>query len=423
MMAGPSYLQSIGTESTGHKDTLKDHIVDKLIENVLSVSLPSSTAVQSNDVLNNTIEKPAIPSDEPDFSLSILASNLRKLNARTGLLLILPATISHILSWHQPTLTLSMLMLYSYICFYPFLLSALPALLVLVGVLIPGYDYRHPSSQNLLPARFYKHNSVIEAETERLEIQEMIEVQLKRQKAENEKVLVERLRDLQNRLGRLVEAFDKLEHFVNHVGSFKDERRASATYLFLMMLIFSTTYFASFVPPHLAILSLGWIIVVYSHPVIKVKVQKFLKNYFEQESVVVTAIKSLEKTEVIIDFEPEEREVELFELQRVGLTPRQWVPWLYTPIIYEPQSPLRKRHARPPGTRFLEDAQPPIGWFFKEDEPWVLDTKTKGWVSQRGIRFVELDLENSWAYDYKDDERGEWRRRRRVRKCYSYGCS
>ena len=53
----------------------------------------------------------------------------------------------------------------------------------------------------------------------------------------------------------------------------------------------------------------------------------------------------------------------------------------------------------------------------------MLDTKTKGWVSQRGIRFVELDLENSWAYDYKDDERGGMARRRWVRKCYSYGCS
>jgi hypothetical protein len=422
-MAGSNYLQSVGAKSTGHKDTTKDHIVDKLIESVLSVSLPSSTTARSNGVSNNITQKSKNLSDEPDFSLSILAFNLRKLNARTGLLLALPGTISHVLSWHQPTLTMSVLMLYTYMCFYPFLLSALPALLVLVGVLIPGYDYRHPISHNLLSARFYKHDSVIEAETERLEIQEMIELQMKKQQAENEKVFIERLRDLQNGLGRLVEVFDKLEHFVKHVGSFKDERRASATYLFLMMLIFSTTYFASFVPPHLAILFTGWTIIICSHPVIRVKVQKFLKEYFEQESFVVTAIKSLEKTEVIIDFEPEERKVELFELQRVGLTPRQWIPWLYTPVVYEPQSALRKRHARPPGTRFLEDAQPPSGWFFKEDEPWVLDTKTKGWVSHRGIRFVELDLENSWAYDYKDNERGEWRRRRWVRKCYSYGCS
>lgn len=419
----PSYLHSADIASANHKDNVRDHIVDKVIENVLSASLQLPATTQTNFKSESTMNQKETAPNEPDFSLSIFASNLRKISSKAGLLLLLPGLISHVLSWHQPALTISILVVYTYICFYPFLLCSLPVVLVLGSVLVPGYNDRHPISPNLLPIKFYKHHDIIDAEAEELAIQEMVELQLKKQRAYNEKMLIERLRDLQNGLGQLVQAFEEIEYFISNIGSFKDERKASATYLFLMMLIFSTTYFASFVSPHLVMIAIGWSLIVCLHPSIKVKVQKFLKEYFETDSVFLIAIKSLEKTEIIVDFAPDKQSVEIFELQKVGLTPRQWTPWLYTPVVYEIESSLRKKHERPLGTRFLEDIQPPRDWFFKDDDPWKLDTKTKVWVAHRGIKFVELDIENSWVYDYKNNERGDWRRRRWIRKCYSYGRS
>lgn len=298
---------------------------------------------------------------------------------------------------------------------------AVPATLILVGIMAPGYDKRHPMPSKLLPTKF-QYKDPLEAEAEESEMKELVEIQLQRQKEETEKVLMERLRDLQNMLGGLVKAMDAMEAFVIGVGSFANEAKSTALYLFLLMALFSTLYIASFVPTNIAICSAGWIAALLGHPVIQERAIALNKAYWEMpDSSLVEFIRKLETEDVILDFPPEEREVELFELQRVGLTPRQWTPWVFTPIVYEMQSPLRISMERPPGTRFMEDVEPPEGWFFKDDSPWEVDKCTKAWVAYRGIRNVELDLENAWAYDYKYDERGEWRRRRWLRKCYRYG--
>lgn len=310
--------------------------------------------------------------------------------------------------------------MYTYACFYPFLLTAIPALLVLALVLAPGYNRRHPINTDNLPTKFLRPNR-LDSEIEEIELKEFIEAQLQQQKEDSEAALSERLRNLQNMLGGLVKAIEGVETFVNTIGSFSNEGKATALYLFLLMTLFSTLYSASFVPTNAAVCITGWLVIVLSHPAIAPTVKALNKAYWETpDSAISEFIKKLEKDDVILDYPPDERQVEVFELQRVGLTPRQWTPWVFTPFVYEMQSPLRISMERPPGTRFLDDVEPPEGWFFDGESQWEVDTSTKGWVAHRGIRYLELDVENAWAYDYKDDERGEWRRRRWLRKCYRY---
>lgn len=403
------------------KEKAKNKVVDKAIEGILTMSLPDSKAFknESEAKINSSADSNSESLQSPDFSLSLIATNIRKLNARAGVLLILPGTLSHILSWHQPSLTLSCLVIYTYACFYPFLIAAGPALLVLLKVLIPGYNERHPASSYSLSKYLHRHIGS-DNEQEALEMQELIDLQQKQQESE-QRVLVERLKDLQNSLGRLVKGIEKFEDFVYKVGSFRDERKATALYIFLLIFTFGTIILVSLIPTHVNMCFYGWCAFVLNHPQVKPPVKQWLKEYFAKESVIAKAIRILEEEDVIVDFNPEERTVELFELQKVGLTKHQWIPWLFTPVVYDMNSAMRKSQERPPGTRFLNDVASPEGWFFKDDDEWVIDKCTKSWVAQRGIRCVELDTENAWAYDFKDGNRGDWRRRRWTRKCYSNG--
>lgn len=349
---------------------------------------------------------------------------------RAGILLKIQGTFYHILSWHKPALTLSVLGIFTYTCLYPQLILCSPIIFLLAGIMAPGFDKRHPRSADNLPTKFYRRD-LLEAEAEEFEVQELVETQNQRKREERERALVARIRDLQNFLGALVSAIDALEEFIHGIGSFKHESKATALYLVLLMTLISVVYVASFIPPSIAICGSTWIAVSLCHPLLQKKAKKTNNKYWKSRNrrSVADWFKEFQADDIIIDEPPEEREVEIFELQRQGLTPRQWTPWVFTPVVYELMSPLRMSMSRPPGTRFLSDVQPPEGWFFYEedevdndgnDASWAIDPKVKDWVSHRGLRCLELDLDSAWAYDYLDEERGEWRRRRWLRKCYRH---
>ena len=77
-----------------YEDTPKDHIIDGIIEKILSVNFPElSSSSQNHNQESHIHDAPendpdsadATPNDtdnEPDLSLPLLASNIRKLNAR-----------------------------------------------------------------------------------------------------------------------------------------------------------------------------------------------------------------------------------------------------------------------------------------------------------------------------------------------------
>lgn len=337
------------------------------------------------------------------------------------MLLLLPATLLHIMSWHQPAFTLSVLILYTYFCFYPYILTAIPGALVLTMILAPGYDLKHPRNPDTLPTKFLRP-SHLASEAEHSELEEMKANQRALLAAQSEKQLLERLRDLQNALARVVKSIERIEGFVYAVGGFVDEEKSTALYMFLLLGLSFTVYMASKVPTSVAVCSFGWLVVLPNHPLVSAHFKAALRAYFEKESFVVKGLRHLQNKEVIIDYPPEERTVEVFELQRVGLTPRQWTPWVFTPHPYEIMSPARLKNDRPPGSRFLDDVLPPEGWFFDDSHAeWQVDLRPKDWVAHKGIRYAEVDVDGGWVYDWTEyQERGEWRRRRWLRTCFRY---
>jgi len=104
--------------------------------------------------------------------------------------------------------------------------------------------------------------------------------------------------------------------------------------------------------------------------------------------------------DIILDSAPETREVEIFELQHLS-SAGEWESWIFSASPYDPLSSARIQGARPVGTRFFEDVQPPNGWSWSEKK-WALDLWSREWVEERIITGVEVETEGErWVYDIK----------------------
>lgn len=350
---------------------------------------------------------------------------------RAGIFLKWQGKLVHVMSWHQPALTLSVLFITTYLCFFPYIIICLPIIYMLTSVMAPNFDKRHPRPADTLPTKYF-HRTGLGAEAIEFEIEELELSRMRQRKENSEKALLELVRDLQNCLHGLVTAIESFEAFIQGLGSFRNEERSSALYLLLLGGLITIIYIASFIPSHIAICGLIWAAVVSNHPKLRKKSKKGTKKLPKKADSKFKLFspewfKAFVQSEIIIDEKPETKLVEIFELERQGLTPRQWSPWSFSPLVYELLSPLRVSESRPPGSRFLSDVKPPAGWFFVDSrlsgdsgDEWYVDTEVKAWVAHRAIRCVELELDGAWAYDYSEESRGEWRRRRWLRRCYRY---
>lgn len=106
------------------------------------------------------------------------------------------------------------------------------------------------------------------------------------------------------------------------------------------------------------------------------------------------AMSALEKlTDISLDTDPEEREVEIFEVQHraPGLSESGWENFLFSPQPYDPLSPSRIAGDRPRGCRFFDDVQAPSGWKWKSKK-WELDLDCREWVVERMITGVGFEV-------------------------------
>ncbi|KFX91601.1 hypothetical protein O988_07676, partial [Pseudogymnoascus sp. VKM F-3808] len=95
--------------------------------------------------------------------------------------------------------------------------------------------------------------------------------------------------------------------------------------------------------------------------------------------------------DIMLDMEPETREVEVFELQKLD-SRGEWEPWLYSASPYDPLAAPRIANERPRGTQFFEDVAPPRDWEWSEKK-WNLDLWSREWVEERIITGVEVETE------------------------------
>ncbi|ANB15646.1 Pex28p [Sugiyamaella lignohabitans] len=236
------------------------------------------------------------------------------------------------------------------------------------------------------------------------------------------KDMLKSVRQLQALLNDIANLLDVIEELFYGIGSFAgDERTSTAVYLLLLIGIFILPVGASLIPVNFSVAVMGWAAVGLLHPVVGKEVKRIKVEYLDVEELILGDLfRDFEAKEIIIENHgPEDtREVEIFELQRQGLTPRLWDAWVFTPLIYSEKSIYRISEERPPGCAFIESVLPPPGWYFDDQHPWILDEMTKAWVLDRSVLNVEIDLDEHWAYDYRGGQRGEWRRRRWTRTCF-----
>lgn len=388
----------------------RDRVVDKIIEKIIASQLPENVEPKKN-----VAKKQA----SSDFSLSVLASNIRKLNSKVKVLLQVQAHITDALSWRQPTKTISILFIYTIFCVRPYFLIGLPILCVLVFIMTPGYNSRHPLPDRLSPSQHFirKQNgySSADAESDFHEEQEMVKQELINNQKESRELLT-KLTDLQNTMTSVVNIVEAIDDFLNNIGTFAQEKRATAIYILLLISLFATVYISSFIDFRFAVMVFGWVGLIAIHPTVNMQINKAKKLYWDlDEPLVLDVVDYFEKLEVIDEKKDEFKLVEVFEIQRQGLTSREWIPCVFSQEIYDINSITHKAKQRPSGTRFLHDVKAPQGWKFKKQEKWEIDQRPYEWILMHGIQNVQI-ADEYWAYDYYTEADVERQQKARMRQ-------
>lgn len=330
----------------------------------------------------------------PGFNLSTMSYNFRHFNARIGVVFRFQADVERLLAWRRPARTLSLLAVYSFVCLDPYLLPALPMVLLLLAVLAPAFVARHPA-----PPRGTLSSEQAVGYSPRGPL--LAPAATVRPARELSSDFFRNMRDLQNGMADFSHAHDKVVDLVVPLTNFSDEALSSTLFLFLVAGAALMAIAAHVVPWRLLFLAAGWALVAADHPAVKALVRAQHRQHLRpREQSARSWLDAWVAADVILDEAPETCEVEIFELQR---REAEWEPWLFTPSPYEPLSPARINGERPRGTRFFEDVLPPPGWEWSEKK-WALDLWSREWVEERIITGVEVETEGErWVYDMHDD--------------------
>lgn len=220
------------------------------------------------------------------------------------------------------------------------------------------------------------------------------------------------MRDLQNVMADFSDAHDATVSIIAPLTNFSNEKLSSALFLggtVATALLFLT---AHMVPIRLVMLAGGNAAILANNPKIRLFFQGLLEDVGglemdaplgeEEERELFgqpvpktpsAAVSALEQfADISLDTDPEEREVEIFEVQyRAQGTESGWENFLFSPLPYDPLSPNRIAGDRPRGCRFFDDVRAPSGWKWKSKK-WELDLDCREWVVERMITGVGFEV-------------------------------
>lgn len=417
----------------------RQSIQDRLFNSVLAQIIPSEAPVDG-DVDDAAQGKKDRRSKKyvyrPEFGPRLMAYNFRRFNARIGVAFVLENRLIYLFTWRKPTATLSFLAIYSLLCLKPHLLPLIPLGMLLFGIMVPSFLARHPTPAND-PRIEPSFRGPPTAPASRVKPAPDLSTDFWRN-----------MRDLQNSMEDFSRLHDAANEYVTPYTNFSDEALSSTLFLVLSILSLAAFLGSQLVPYRVVALIGGWAATLSGHP----RSQKVLlstknvSNLKQHVQMLQSTLRSFVEDDVIMDEPPELRQVEIFELQKHHTSSETWESWLFCPSPYDPLCPARIAEARPKGTQFFEDVQPPNGWVWKEKK-WTLDLLSREWVEERMISGVEIETEGErWVYDIAPEQvnllatptkgkkqrvksiprsgweegtgheqRGEWRRRRWTR--------
>ena len=217
------------------------------------------------------------------------------------------------------------------------------------------------------------------------------------------------MRDLQNSMDDFSTTHDAIINAFAPPSNFSNEALSSCIYLLLFIascLLFISSHY---LPWRFLSLVICWATIMLGHPSIQEFALASRESHIRpHEKMAQILLERWTSADIILDAPLEEREVEIFELQRrKGGQADEWEPWIFSPTPHDPLSPQRISGDRPKGTRFFEDVQPPVGWEWG-DKKWVLDMNSKEWVEERIIQRVQIEIDGErWVFDLAMERLGD----------------
>ncbi|OJD25860.1 hypothetical protein ACJ73_02769 [Blastomyces percursus] len=384
-----SDAKALGGRTAG--SSLQERLLTKLWQQVIPVEDPGA---EFDAVAGKTS---TVHVDRPAFSLPTMSNNFRRFNARHDF----PPSYTH-----------------------PYLLIILPFAVFLLFIMVPGFLARHPpppaSASTSSTTAYYSYEGPALAPAQTI-----------KPASETSKDFFRNMRDLQNSMADFANLHDATVALLSPATNFSNEILSSTVFLLLTILSAILFLTAHLIPWRMLCLVGGNAAIIGSHPSVSAFMQQIghqmkdataeaqstaedaFYNVFgipipSSPSALLTLLKST--AAISLDTYPEEREVEIFELQHKTLSPytatSDWESFVFTPTPYDPLSPSRIAGDRPRGTRFFEDVKAPPGWKWK-GKKWQLDLECREWVIERMITGVAFEVPGS-SDNAVSEEVGGW---------------
>jgi len=327
---------------------------------------------------------------------------------RIGVVFLFQNRVERLLSWKTPTHTISFLFAYSFVCLDPHLLLVLPLVVLLLFIMVPAFITRHPpppstSTSSTTPYYSYEGPALAPAKTIK-------------PAPETSKDFFRNMRDLQNVMADFSDVHDATISVLAPLTNFSNEKLSSTVFLVGTVAAAALFMTAHLIPLRLVMLAGGNGAVLANNPKVRLFCQGLMEDVGnglddldlplpqgensqdllnsavpQSPSAAMLAIEQL--VDISVDTDPEEREVEVFEVQHraSGTSESGWENFLFSPQPYDPLSPSRIAGDRPRGCRFFDDVRPPNGWKWKSKK-WELDLDCREWVVERMITGVGFEV-------------------------------
>lgn len=395
----------------------RQHFIDIFVEKLIAKMVPEKLPER---------ERLFQPNSEDEIfagqtvSATKLIQNLKDLTAKMGGIFEAQDSVVRLLTWRNPSGTVTMLILLTMIFFNPMYLIIFPMLYIMYVMMVPGYMRRHPLRRTLYPVRKAIGKSLlidiangsipINSKPPRNVDQHRADSESERgENVNNGAELVANIRDFQNSTTSLLSILSSLERFKYGTTGFKDERYSTLVFLAYFIGFCMLGLISPFVNWSLIISLASWFGMLVIHPKLLPRLKKIVNTNADCHSKKI--IKDSEKHDVILDEPPEVRLVEVFEIYERGITPRHWDFFKISNQVFDLSDKYRKLQNPPPGVADLSEVLPPKTWSFDENSKWEVDYDVEKWSFERGLM---LPKQNEFLVD------DMFKRRRLTRKVLRY---
>ncbi|QLL30309.1 hypothetical protein HG536_0A01260 [Torulaspora globosa] len=393
---GSTTMESVEKTAVKIENKTREHFVDLFVEKLIARMIPDKLPEREHfGELSEEERRKA-----QTVSATVLSSNLKKLTPKMPIVFELQDSIVRLLTWRNPSGTVTMLILCTMICYNPMYLITMPLLYIAFGLMVPGYIRRHPLRRALYPVRRVYGRSLIEeiADSGARRTSGSASIHKYSYNGEaaesgspaledplsNRVEFVSNLRDFQTASTATVQMSNSLERFLYGTAGFKDERHSTVVFLKYIFWFCFLGAVSKFVNWSFVLSAWLWYAMIKSHPKVKKKLEAF-----KTKGTKTTEVKpKKEGLQLILDEPPEVKLVEIYEIYKQGITPRHWDFYKYSNQVFDPLDKYRKLQQPPPGVDNLNDVYAPSTWVFDENSAWDVDWNVKKWANERGLQYT-----------------------------------